>query len=171
MEGHAPAENIWRTLGIGKTKYYKTLKELNLSHSKDDKGKLWIDNDSLELIENYLKGEDVSVNNDDEGTSGELVKTEAQTPANIPETDADFIPENEDNIDQQKIIDKAMSIRTQREIMPDLIALSLAEKMTLDDLTPDYLEAINKTKEAVNPKDKAESIAESLFSQWRSKKQ
>lgn len=161
-------EEIYEKLSIGSTTYYNRLSHLGIEASKDEEG-VYLNPEQMKLMEEL--NEHIKQTGKMKGfrRGGELAVAESSGLASgleIPEVEAETFTEIDDETLSQWV-NEAGDLKMQQIAMPHLVKLRLANAMTEEDLSDHQKAKLQAVREAANPKQNAESIAQGLLQRHR----
>ena len=186
-------DTLQNELSIKRATYYADLKHLGIIANKDDEGKPYLTFDEAEqvrqlrsYVSNYgtRKGFVYEKVDDESNIRSSIIKTEesiietsnssATSTIVHPEEDI-YVTEQETNptnkVNLDSIINNAQELAARNLVMPELLAVELAENMGFDDLPPDLQEKVRIAQDAANPKKhQPKLIARDLLKQLRSRR-
>ena len=186
-------EDLQAQLSIRKDAYYADLRYLGITADKDDKGNAYLTFEQAEqvrqlrsYVSNYgtRKGFVYEKVDDESNIRSSIIKTEesiietsnssATSTIVHPEEDI-YVTEQETNptnkVNLDSIINNAQELAARNLVMPELLAVELANNMSYEDLTPELQAKIDIARDAANPKKhQPKLIARDLLKQWRSQR-
>ena len=186
-------DTLQNELSIKRATYYADLKHLGIIADKDEEGKPYLTFDEAEqvrqlrsYVNNYgtRKGFVYEKVDDESNIRSSIIKTEesiietsnssATSTIVHPEEDI-YVTEQETNptnkVNLDSIINNAQELAARNLVMPELLAVELANNMSYEDLTPELQAKIDIARDAANPKKyQPKQIAQTLLKQWRSRK-
>lgn len=162
-------DEIYEKLGIGSTTYYNRLNHLGIEASKDEEG-VYLNPDQMKLMEELNEHiKQTGKMKGFRGSGGQLAVAESSGLASeleIPEVEAETFTEMDDEMVSQ-FIDEAGDLKVKQIAMPYLVRLRLAHEMTEEDLSNKQKARLQAVREAADPKQNAESIAQGLLQRHR----
>ncbi len=186
-------DTLQNELSIKRATYYADLKHLGIIADKDEEGKPYLTFDEAEqvrqlrsYVNNYgtRKGFVYEKVDDESNIRSSIIKTEesiietsnssATSTIVHPEEDI-YVTEQETNptnkVNLDSIINNAQELAARNLVMPELLAVELANNMSYEDLTPELQAKINIARDAANPKKyQPKTIALDLLKQLRSRR-
>ena len=186
-------DTLQNELSIKRATYYADLKHLGIIADKDEEGKPYLTFDEAEqvrqlrsYVNNYgtRKGFVYEKVDDESNIRSSIIKTEesiietsnssATSTIVHPEEDI-YVTEQETNptnkVNLDSIINNAQELAARNLVMPELLAVELANNMSYEDLTPELQAKIDIARDAANPKKhQPKLIAQTLLKQWRSQR-
>ncbi len=186
-------DTLQNELSIKRATYYADLKHLGIIADKDEEGKPYLTFEQAEqvrqlrsYVNNYgtRKGFVYEKVDDESNIRSSIIKTEesiietsnssATSTIVHPEEDI-YVTEQETNptnkVNLDSIINNAQELAARNLVMPELLAVELANNMSYEDLTPELQAKINIARDAANPKKyQPKTIALDLLKQLRSRR-
>ena len=186
-------EDLQAQLSIGRDAYYSDLRYLGIKADKDDEGIDYLTFEQAEqvrqlrsYVNNYgtRKGFVYEKVDDESNIRSSIIKTEesiietsnssATSTIVHPEEDI-YVTEQETNptnkVNLDSIINNAQELAARNLVMPELLAVELANNMSYEDLTPELQAKIDIARDAANPKKyQPKLIARDLLKQLRSRR-
>ncbi len=186
-------DTLQNELSIKRATYYADLKHLGIIADKDEEGKPYLTFEQAEqvrqlrsYVNNYgtRKGFVYEKVDDESNIRSSIIKTEesiietsnssATSTIVHPEEDI-YVTEQETNptnkVNLDSIINNAQELAARNLVMPELLAVELANNMSYEDLTPELQAKIDIARDAANPKKhQPKLIARDLLKQWRSQR-
>ena len=186
-------DTLQNELSIKRATYYADLKHLGIIANKDEEGKPYLtfeEAEQVRALRSYVskygtrKGFVYQKVENENNIRSSIIKTEesiietsnssATSTIVHPEEDI-YVTEQETNptnkVNLDSIINNAQELAARNLVMPELLAVELANNMSYEDLTPELQAKIDIARDAANPKKhQPKLIAQTLLKQWRSQR-
>jgi len=168
-------EDALDKIQIGKTTFYKWIEYLELEQSADEERRKYLNEEQLErllelkkyhekngTIEGFLGEEKIEKGGEITVTAGSRLTDQENIYVKPPEDPTA-------GMDIDRLIREAAELKARNLAMGDLVKLSLAQKMSFEDLPVDLKEKVTAASETANPKDSPASIASQLLARYRNR--
>lgn len=161
-------DDLMAELGIKKDAYYGDLKFLGIKPSKDEKGKVYLEEEQANLVRALRS----YMSNNEGKREGFQVEGGALAATDAGEVVGSFHPPEQEEdpstgFDEEALYMEAAELAGHRMTMGEQVVLALASQMTYEDLPESVRSKVDGVRSATVPKFQPEAIASNLLSKWR----
>jgi hypothetical protein len=188
VERQIRPDEVMQEFNIKKDAYYDRLRRLGIKAAKGNQGKVYLTEAQFELMKqlDFYIQKHGTMDGFTVSQSGEIVD-ELWTESTEDEPSQLAIADESGNLLNQVVAEPmgeelgfeqfealvraAAEMAGQRLVMPDLVKLEIANRMTYEDLPADIKAKVDSVRESASPKHQPSHLAEQLLNQWRDRNQ